>query len=352
MKSLSRLIIAAALAMLAQGVPAKAAAEPEQSANPSPAVTSSLPAGTPLPSAAAEASSPAGTSSPSSAEAAAAQNESDTCGACHEQETKEWLDSPHAHAINERYLGEWEREGRKWECLVCHTSQYDRKSGEFSHAGVSCQSCHGPVTEDHPDKVKKLLPVTSEVCQPCHSVTFGEWRISSHGQKNIRCFDCHKMHQMNLRKEDPDQMCGTCHTERLKDFSHATHHLKGVQCITCHMPEVVGAGLKIKGTGVRGHTFSVGAETCARCHREMVHTRSNLAELEGEVERLKEISPQALQKQVEQQQREIDQLRAALRTDRSVFAVVAVVAFGLGIIIGYAAMHYFHRKNLKEEPPT
>ena len=261
------------------------------------------------------------------------------------------MESPHAKAINERYLGEWEREGRKWECLVCHTSQYDRKSGEFSHAGVSCQSCHGPVTEDHPDKVKKLLPVTSEVCQPCHSVTFGEWRISSHGQKNIRCFDCHKMHQMNLRKEDPDQMCGTCHTERLKDYSHATHHLKGVQCITCHMPEVMGAGLKIKGTGVRGHTFSVGAETCARCHREMVHTRSNLADLEGEVVRLKEISPQALQKQVEQQQRDIDQLRAALRTDRSVFSVVVVVAFGLGVVIGYAAMHHYHRKSAKEEPP-
>ena len=77
----------------------------------------------------------------------------------------------------------------------------------------------------------------------------------------------------------------------------------------------------------------------------MVHTRSNLADLEGEVERLKELRPQALQKQVEEQQRELEQLRAALRTDRSVFSVVVVVAFGLGVAIGYAAMHHFRRKS-------
>ena len=204
------------------------------------------------------------------------------------------------------------------------------------------------MTEDHPDNVKKLLPVTSETCQSCHSITYGEWRISAHGQKNIRCFDCHKMHEMNLREEDRDQMCGTCHTERLKDFSHATHHLKGVQCITCHMPQVMGAGLKIKGTGARGHTFSVGAETCANCHKEMVHSRSDIATLEGEVERLKGISPEALQKQVKEQRQELDQLHMALRANRRVFSVIVVVAFCLGLAIEYAVMHRFQRKRSRE----
>jgi Zn-finger protein len=344
----SHLTVAAVLAILALNISEGAAPEPEKVGASSPPATSNLPPA-PTPSTPSGAPAPAQTSLPSNVGPPSDQKEADTCGVCHDQETKEWMESPHAKAVNERYLGEWEREGRKWECLVCHTSQYDRTTGRFSHAGVSCQSCHGPVTEDHPDKVKKLLPVTSEVCQPCHSMTYGEWRISSHGQKNIRCFDCHKMHQMNLRKDDPDQMCGTCHTERLKDYSHATHHLKGVQCITCHMPEVVGAGLKIKGTGVRGHTFSVGAETCARCHREMVHTRSNLATLEEEVEHLKAVNPEALQKQTERLQKDLDQLRVELRTNRSVFSVVVVVAFGLGVAIGYAAMH--RRKSAREEPP-
>jgi len=55
--------------------------------------------------------------------------------------------------------------------LVCHTSQYDRQSGDYSAAGVSCQSCHGPVSEDHPDKSTKLLPVTAQTCESCHSIT-------------------------------------------------------------------------------------------------------------------------------------------------------------------------------------
>jgi len=275
------------------------------------------------------------------------EKESDTCALCHEQETKEWLASPHAQTVDDRFLGEWKREGQKWECFVCHTSQYDRQTGAFSHAGVSCQSCHGPANPDHPDKVKKLLPVTSATCQSCHSVTYGEWRISRHGQKEIRCFDCHKMHQMNLRKDDPDQMCGTCHTEKLKDFSHATHHLEGVRCMDCHMPEVMGAGLKIKGTGARGHTFSVGAETCANCHREMVHTRSDIATLEGEVQRLKEITPEALKKQLKEQQADLDELHTALRANRRVFSVIVLVAFCLGMAIEYALMHHLHQKQVK-----
>ncbi|MGO9245504.1 MAG: multiheme c-type cytochrome [Verrucomicrobiia bacterium] len=276
------------------------------------------------------------------------EKESDTCALCHEQETKEWTDSPHAHTINSRFLAEWDQEGEKWECLVCHTSQYDRKTGTFSHAGVSCQSCHGPATADHPDKVKKLLPVTAETCQSCHSITYGEWRISRHGQKNIRCFDCHKMHEMKLRKDDPDQMCGTCHTERLKDYSHATHHVKGVKCIDCHMPEVMNAGLKIKGTGARGHAFSVGAETCAICHKEMVHSRSDIAVLESEVQRLKEMTPETLQKQVTDERKENDQLRAAVRANRRVFSVIVVVAFCLGVAIEYAVVHRRSRKPTRE----
>lgn len=282
--------------------------------------------------------------------AAEEEKEADTCGLCHEKETKEWTDSPHAQTINDRFLNEWKREGEKWECFVCHTSQYDRQTKKFSHAGVSCLSCHGPTTEDHPDKVKKLLPVTAETCRACHSVTYGEWRISRHGQKNIRCFDCHKMHQMQLRKEDSDQMCGTCHTERLESYSHATHHMKGVKCIDCHMPDVMGAGLKIKGTGAKGHSFGVGAETCSNCHREMVHARSDRVDLEGEIQRLKGITPQALLQQVEDQRKELDQLRAAIRANRRVFGVIVVVAFFLGLTIEYAILHHRQKKTAKEAP--
>jgi len=265
---------------------------------------------------------------------------SDRCALCHEQETKEWAASSHAQAIDGNFLPEWKREGSKWECLVCHTSQYDRKAGTFSHEGVSCESCHGPEKENHPDKDKMALPVTSEVCADCHSLTYGEWRISAHGQKNIRCFDCHKMHQMNLRKEDPDQMCGTCHAERLKDFSHATHHINGVQCISCHMPELNHNGLKIEGTGARGHTFGVGAETCTGCHREMIHQSHVNASLEEEVTQLKAANPQALQQQIDALQDQQSKMREVLQANRRVFVPLVGLAFLLGGFCGFALPHF------------
>jgi hypothetical protein len=53
----------------------------------------------------------------------------ETCALCHEQETKEWQASPHARAITGNFSAVWEQQGKKWECLVCHTSHYDRKTG-------------------------------------------------------------------------------------------------------------------------------------------------------------------------------------------------------------------------------
>ena len=53
--------------------------------------------------------------------------EADRCAACHEAETKEWQASPHAQTMNDIFLNEWTNEGKKWECLMCHTSQSDRQ---------------------------------------------------------------------------------------------------------------------------------------------------------------------------------------------------------------------------------
>lgn len=258
------------------------------------------------------------------------------CEGCHEEETKEWHSSPHARSINPEFLSEWKIQGKKWECLVCHASQFDRKSKKYSEEGVSCESCHGVLNEDHPDEARMILPVTSESCQDCHSVTYGEWRISAHGQKNIRCFDCHKMHRMELRKEDPDQMCGTCHAERLKDFAHATHRIKGLQCITCHMPEPVGVRTKMMGTGVRGHTFQVGAESCSNCHRDMVHGSHEISTLEEEVLRLEAIKPETLTVKVQNLEEEREKLRRSLLANRRVFPWIVILAFALGLSIGFA----------------
>ena len=276
------------------------------------------------------------------------EKESDRCVLCHEQATKDWLASPHAQTMNDAFLNEWTKEGKKWECLVCHTSRSDRKTGAFSHDGISCESCHGAMKEDHPVKSKMVLPATSEVCQSCHGITYGEWRVSLHGQKNIRCFDCHKMHSMAQRKDQPDQMCGTCHTERLSSFSHATHSIEGLHCLSCHMPEVKASVMKIRGIGVRGHTFGVGAETCAICHREMVHASHERASLEEEVHKLKAATPEKIQAHSEELEKEAVKLRETVTANKRVFPPLIGLAFVLGIFLGFA-LPFFHRK--KESKP-
>jgi hypothetical protein len=267
--------------------------------------------------------------------------EASRCAVCHDQATQEWQASPHAQTMNESFINIWTQQGKKQECLVCHASQPD------SHEGVSCESCHGAMKEDHPDKENMVLPVTSEVCQSCHTVTYGEWRVSLHGQKKIRCFDCHKMHGMNLRKDKPDDMCGTCHTERLKDFSHATHSVEGLHCLSCHMPEVKASVMKIRGIGVRGHTFGVGAETCANCHREMVHASHEHESLTEEVAKLKAATPEKLQARTEELEKEAGKLRETVTANRRVFPPLIALSFVLGIFLGFALPHFRAKKESK-----
>ncbi|MEI6083770.1 MAG: multiheme c-type cytochrome [Verrucomicrobiota bacterium] len=274
---------------------------------------------------------------------------SDRCALCHEKATQEWAASPHAQTMNDQFVNEWTKQGKKFECLVCHTSQFDRKAGTFSHEGVSCESCHGAMKEDHPDKTKMVLPATSEVCQSCHGITYGEWRVSLHGQKNIRCFDCHKMHGMAQRKDKPDEMCGTCHTDRLKDFSHATHAVEGLHCLSCHMPEVKASVMKIRGLGVRGHTFGVGAETCANCHREMVHASHERASLEEEVHKLKAATPEKIQAHSAELEKEAVKLRETVAANRRVFPPLIGLAFVLGIFLGFALPHFRAKKPVEDE---
>ncbi|MGO9609494.1 MAG: hypothetical protein ACLPT4_07650, partial [Verrucomicrobiia bacterium] len=70
--------------------------------------------------------------------------------------------------------------------------------------------------------------------------------------------------------------------------------------------------------------------------------------LESEVQRLKEMTPETLQKQVTDERKENDQLRAAVRANRRVFSVIVVVAFCLGVAIEYAVVHRRSRKPTRE----
>jgi hypothetical protein len=280
-----------------------------------------------------------------------AAEEGPTCADCHEEETAQWKASAHSRAMKPAFLAEWEREGKHWECLACHTSQYDRAKGTFSSDGVDCESCHGPRNPDHPDKAKMSVKAGNDTCQACHSITYAEWRLSAHGQKDVGCMACHGMHAMELRKEDPDQQCGSCHTERLQDFAHATHHEKGLHCITCHMPDTAPGRPRIKGTGARGHSYGVGAETCAGCHRVQVHQSGEIAGLQHEVAALKGAGAGDAIEELEGLRTDNRKLKETAEAERRVFPWVASISFVLGLGLGLA-LRGMRRRTPAESIPT
>ncbi len=108
------------------------------------------------------------------------------CKMCHKGEKKgmvfeKWEKGPHAKAFETL-----KKEGAetKPECLVCHTTGYDKsgyKIGEANAAdfeGVGCESCHGPgsaykkisVMKDKAQAMENgLIIPDAKVCTQCHN---------------------------------------------------------------------------------------------------------------------------------------------------------------------------------------
>lgn len=202
------------------------------------------------------------------------------CGNCHKDEHAAWEESRHAMAFSNAIFQEaWIDLGSDFSCLACHATGADVESETYAHPGVTCESCHGIMSKGHRKKDAEMpLPITSEVCRECHKTTYQEWQLSKHGQMEIRCFDCHGVHEQSLRSEGGDLLCGACHPGRLEDFAHATHQLEGLHCNSCHMPVSAEPDL-IEGAGAAGHMLFVGAETCGRCHGDMVHSSAQLTDM-------------------------------------------------------------------------
>jgi hypothetical protein len=193
----------------------------------------------------------------------------------------QWKNSRHSQSMGSSFMEEWKSKGKDEECLECHTNTHDVKTGHVSENGVSCELCHGPDNPDHPSQEKSMaIPSSSDVCRDCHAVTWGQWKVSAHSQQGIQCFDCHRMHKVELLEEDPDRLCGTCHKERLGHFIKTTHSSQGLKCVNCHMPEPRTIDTEYHGKNAPGHTFIVNAWPCSGCHRDMVHKELDTPKLQ------------------------------------------------------------------------
>lgn len=195
------------------------------------------------------------------------------CAECHTEEYELWHAGPHAQAFSKDTFQEaWNRAGRLDECLVCHTTGYDPVTGDTVTSDVTCRACHTTEGEKHPPAVM-VVDLSSATCGDCHLNTYQEWQLSGHGQRGIECVNCHQSHAQTTRIEPADQLCHKCHGSRFEDLAHSSHADADLACVECHMPENPAAAVT-KGIGsinMLGHTFSVGAQTCAQCHVDEVH---------------------------------------------------------------------------------
>lgn len=82
------------------------------------------------------------------------------CQECHLDVASHWEDSAHAHAFDDEvFQAQWLALGEPGECLACHTTNFQPATGEYDQEGVSCESCHGETTEEHPRQRYPSWPI-------------------------------------------------------------------------------------------------------------------------------------------------------------------------------------------------
>lgn len=150
-------------------------------------------------------------------------------------------------------------------CASCHASETAAwQASPHAKANVACETCHGPLTADHPaTKGSMKLEVESAGCQGCHSSTFAQWKASPHALKGVQCIGCHLSHSQTARLTDA-ALCGSCHGQVLSEAAHGAHAAAGLSCVTCHASSP-GANQ------APNHNFTVAADNCINCHGQTIH---------------------------------------------------------------------------------
>jgi octaheme c-type cytochrome (tetrathionate reductase family) len=174
-------------------------------------------------------------------------------------------------------------------CADCHSEEYALwKDNTHGSKGVGCISCHKLESEGEHPVVPFTMEKGAETCGSCHLKEYDEWKASAHGQVNVDCSSCHNPHsQQQMVVDENMTTCETCHRDLADDVQHSTHQAAGLICTDCH-----------KNTDQdTGHTFTVGSDTCLKCHAETIHS-SNLMTVAGanlgsrEVESITEVIEQ------------------------------------------------------------
>ena len=90
------------------------------------------------------------------------------------------------------------------QCAVCH-EQEAKVHDAGKHAGVSCETCHGPLAKHADDPVANVpkLPDVAHLCRRCHEKdaakpkNFPQVETATHSQ-GMLCNVCHQPHSPHL----------------------------------------------------------------------------------------------------------------------------------------------------------
>ncbi len=291
----------------------------------------------------AEASGPTQDSKPS--------NSPESCATCHVDIVSAWQTGSHAQAYSDPVFQEtWQNDGSDPACLACHTTGYEPRTGEYTHEGVTCESCHGETPADHPPAAMSAKPGV-EVCADCHATTYAEWQQSKHGEQQLGCTTCHDPHPQQLRFDDAKTLCLNCHNEDARDdYAHLVH--ADLQCTDCHWHHgTLEDQLAHYTSGAlfpTGHTTKVETQACISCH-ETVSPSALMQEGTQAQEDLGLNSDHPLleaQVQIEELQTEVDTVRAQ-GANTSVLRLVQglVIGAAIGGIVSLAVVRVRRRRS-------
>ncbi len=203
-------------------------------------------------------------------------SEGETCADCHLDTTADFHGSVHAMAYADPVFQEaWTSQGEPADCLSCHTTGFNPRTGTFEQEGVQCEACHGETPANHPQEPIPANP-GAEACADCHTTTFSEWEMSSHAAVGIACVECHQPHPQQLTAVDANTLCLDCHadeeySEPASIYIHDTH-AETQECVDCHWfhseEDVDGIHIRSGNLLPSGHDNAVTTASCTDCHAE------------------------------------------------------------------------------------
>jgi DmsE family decaheme c-type cytochrome len=238
----------------------------------------------------------------------------DTCAACHEDETSSFKNTTHAHSWKattacEQCHGDATKHleaggaagtivsmrGKSANevsatCMNCHEKVGEQAHGKLSEhyrAGVACITCH----DVHPSDEHKLAMNTvgksamlkgkqTELCLSCHNTQSAEFNMPAHHRVKegvVECSSCHNPHGTTFEHQlraDTKTLCVTCHQDKRGPFvfEHNAQALDG--CMACHESHGSGARNLLKDRDPR--------TLCVSCHSKetgvgVPHSRGNFS---------------------------------------------------------------------------